>query len=72
MIRLHPRDNVVVARVDMAAGAPVPEEDFVARGKVPAGYKIATAHLRQGDPILKYNTVIGFAGEDIPAGTHGP
>ena len=41
----------------------------MARGKVPAGYKIATAHLRQGDPILKYNTVIGFAGEDIPAGT---
>ena len=69
VIRLHPRDNVVVARVDMAAGAPVPEENVVARGKVPAGYKIATTHLRQGDPILKYNTVIGFAGEDIPAGT---
>ena len=41
----------------------------MARGKVPAGYKIATTRLRQGDPILKYNTVIGFADADIPAGT---
>ena len=72
VIRLHPRDNVVVARVDMAAGAPVPEENVVARGKVPAGYKIATAHLRQGDPILKYNIVIGFAGERHPGRHDGP
>ncbi|MCC7045649.1 MAG: altronate dehydratase [Alphaproteobacteria bacterium] len=73
IIRLHSADNVVVARIDVAAGTPVPEENVVARSKVPAGYKIATRHLGKGDPILKYNTVIGFAGEDISAGTmvHG-
>jgi altronate hydrolase len=69
VIRLHPRDNVVVARADMAAGTPVPEEHLVTRGPVPAGYKIATRHLRKGDPILKYSTVIGFAAEDIEPGT---
>ena len=34
--RLRPSDNVVVARVHMTAGAPVYEENLVARGKVPA------------------------------------
>jgi altronate hydrolase len=69
VIRLHPNDNVVVARVDVDAGASVPGENVTARGKVPAGYKVATQYLKKGDPILKYNTVIGFAGEDITPGT---
>ena len=69
VIRLHPNDNVVVARVDVDAGASVPGENVTARGKVPAGYKVATQYLKKGDPILKYNTVIGFAGEDIVPGT---
>ncbi|HEX2114637.1 MAG TPA: altronate dehydratase family protein [Alphaproteobacteria bacterium] len=69
VIRLHPGDNVVVARTDVAAGTPVPVEGFVIREKVPAGYKIAARDLRNGEPVLKYNVTVGFAGSDIPAGT---
>ncbi|MCB4820566.1 UxaA family hydrolase [Roseicella aerolata] len=69
VIRLHPADNLVVARLDMAPGTPIPGENIIARDQVPAGYKIATAPLRRGDPILKYQVVIGFAADDIPAGT---
>ncbi len=69
VIRLHLDDNVVVARASVPAGAVVPVEGIVTRDQVPAGYKIATADLRAGEPIRKYNTVIGFAGTDIPAGT---
>lgn len=68
-IRLHPADNVVVARVEVEPGTEIPGEGIVARDKVPAGYKIATADLRKGEPVLKYQVVIGFAAEDIPAGT---
>ena len=42
IIRLHPNDNIVVARVDVGIGAEVPSENFTSRSQVPAGYKIAT------------------------------
>ncbi len=73
VIRLHPDDNVVVARVDAGIGTPVPSEGFSLRSQVPAGYKIAARAIRKGEPILKYAVVVGFAAADIPAGTlvHG-
>jgi altronate hydrolase len=73
VIRLHPDDNVVVARVDVEPGTVIPGENVIARQKTQAGYKIATQHLRKGDPVLKYQVTIGFAAEDTPAGTmmHG-
>ncbi|MCI0753788.1 UxaA family hydrolase [Teichococcus vastitatis] len=73
VIRLHPNDNVVVARVPVEPGTSIPGENIVAREAVQAGYKIATRHLRRGEPILKYNVTIGFAADDMPAGTmlHG-
>jgi altronate hydrolase len=69
VIRLHPNDNVVVARIPVQAGTSIPGENMIARDDVIPGYKIATQALRKGDPILKYNVTIGFAGADIPAGT---
>ncbi|KND60617.1 Altronate dehydratase [Candidatus Burkholderia verschuerenii] len=73
VIRLHSGDNVVIARTDVAIGTRVDAEDFVSRSQVAAGYKIAARAIRQGEPIRKYNVVIGFAATDIPAGTlvHG-
>ena len=41
IIRLHPGDNVVVARVDVGIGTVVPSEGFTSRSQVPAGHKIA-------------------------------
>jgi altronate hydrolase len=73
VIRLHPDDNVVVARVDIEPGTVLPGENVVARQKAPAGYKVLTQHVKKGDPVLKYQVTIGFAAEDMPAGTmvHG-
>lgn len=69
VIRLHPNDNVVVARVDIGLGTPVPSEGFTARSQVAAGYKLASRAIVGGEPIRKYDVVIGFAATDIPAGT---
>jgi len=73
VIRLHPDDDVVVARTDIEAGTSIPGENVVTRQRAPAGYKILTRHLRKGDPVRKYQVTIGFAGDDLPAGTmvHG-
>lgn len=68
-IRLDPKDNVVVARMEVQAGTAVQSEGLTTLQKVPAGHKIATRFLGKGEPVLKYNTVIGFASEDILPGT---
>jgi altronate hydrolase len=68
VIRLHPADNIVVARLDVPIGTPVPGENFTSRSQVPAGYKIAARKIRKGEPILKYNTTVGFANADIEPG----
>ena len=41
-IRLHPNDNVVIARETIAASAEVPGERITAADVVPGGHKIAT------------------------------
>lgn len=68
IIRLHPNDNIVVARMDVAIGTPVPSENISIRSQVPAGYKIAAKKITAGDPILKYNVIVGFANTDIEPG----
>lgn len=68
-IRLDPLDNVVVARRDVPAGTAVAAEGLVTRQDVPSGHKVAARDLKQGERVLKYQTIIGFATEDIPAGT---
>src|SRR5262245_10333121 len=71
--RLDPKDNVVVARIDVEPGTLAPGEgdgrQLIALQRVPSGHKLATRDLRKGEPVLKYNTIIGFAAEDAPAGT---
>jgi altronate hydrolase len=77
VIRLHPDDNTVVARIDVVPGMPVEGDNrnpgFLIRDKVLAGYKIAARDLKKGEAILKYNVTVGFAADDIRAGTmlHG-
>jgi altronate hydrolase len=68
-IRLDESDNVVVARVEIPKGSRVEEEDITALQDIPLGHKIASRAVGKGEPILKYNTIIGFAGEDIAPGT---
>ncbi|MDF0601971.1 altronate dehydratase family protein [Psychromarinibacter sp. C21-152] len=68
VIRLDPADNVVVAREDIAAGVSIPSEGVTTNHDVPVGHKLATRPIAKGDPVLKYNTTIGFAGEDIAPG----
>ncbi|MBI5068124.1 MAG: altronate dehydratase [Deltaproteobacteria bacterium] len=68
-LRLHPADNVLVARTDVPAGTAVPEERLVTSSDVAAGHKVAAAAIRRGEPIRKYAEVIGFAGADLAPGT---
>ena len=69
VIRLHPDDNLVIAVHEIAAEESVPSEGITSLHYIPAGHKMATVLIAQGEPIRKYNTVIGFAGVDIGPGS---
>lgn len=67
-IRLNVADNVVVARTNIPAGTALAAESLSVRQDVSLGHKIATRVIAQGEPILKHDTLIGFAAEDIQPG----
>lgn len=70
VIRLDAADNVVVARTEIKAGTQISTENIRALADVPQGHKLATRPIRQNEPILKYNTVIGYASCDLLPGDY--
>jgi altronate hydrolase len=69
IIRLQPEDNVAVARLPLAPGAPL-GDGLAARDPIPSGHKVALVDIAQGEAVRKYGQIIGFASEPIAAGAH--
>ncbi|HEY5897543.1 MAG TPA: altronate dehydratase family protein [Burkholderiales bacterium] len=69
-IRLHPQDDVVIARVEIPAGTLVQRENVRAAVRIPAGHKIAVRAVEKGKPVHRYNQIIGFATQAIAPGDH--
>jgi altronate hydrolase len=68
LIRLHPDDDVAVARRRLLAGETAGA--LTLTGTIPAAHKVALRPLPKGTPIRKYGQFIGRASVDIPAGAH--
>lgn len=69
-IRLHPADDVVIARLQLISGMRVAVEGLTVTGLVPAGHKVAARNIASGSPVRRYGQVIGFASQPIRAGEH--
>jgi len=69
-IRLHPADDVVIARQQLVGGTKLLDEDVVVAGLVPPGHKVATRAIPAGAPVRRYNQIIGFASRAIAPGDH--
>jgi len=69
-IRLHPDDDVVIARQQLVSGTVLLDENVKVTGLVPPGHKVATRAIAQGAPLKRYNQIIGFAKRAIAAGEH--
>ncbi|MDT7649487.1 MAG: altronate hydrolase [Pseudonocardiales bacterium] len=67
-VRLHAADNVVVASRDLDEGTAA--GGLTLRHAVPRGHKVATASIAAGEPVRKYNQIIGFAAVAIEPGDH--
>jgi altronate hydrolase len=69
-VRLHARDNVVVASGRIPAGTALAGEGVTTAEAIPSGHKVATAAIPAGAPVLKYGQVIGSATQAIAPGAH--
>ena len=69
VIRLHPADNVVIARATLLPGAAI-APGIAATERVPAGHKVATAPIAEGEAVRRYGQIIGFATTTIAPGQH--
>ncbi len=69
-IRLHPRDSVVVAIEELSPGTALPGIDVVCKDIVPIGHKVAVKAIASGEPVRKFDQIIGFATRAIAAGEH--
>lgn len=69
-IRLHPNDDVVIARAQLIGGTALAGGNVTVKGMVPPGHKVATRAIAAGEPVRRYNQIIGFASKAITAGEH--
>ncbi|MBK9606561.1 MAG: altronate dehydratase [Betaproteobacteria bacterium] len=67
-IRLHPQDDVVIARQQLVSGTLLRDENITVAGLIPPGHKVATRAIAQGEPVKRYNQIIGFASRPILPG----
>ena len=69
-IRLHPNDDVVIARQQLVSGTTLIDENIKISGLIPPGHKVATRAIGVGEPVKRYDQIIGFAKRPIAAGEH--
>ncbi|MBY0330948.1 MAG: altronate dehydratase family protein [Acetobacteraceae bacterium] len=67
VIRLHPEDGVVIARIALPQGTPVGAGIAAAR-RIPPGHKVATRGHAPGEAVRRYGQIIGFATTPIAPG----
>lgn len=70
ILRVHPKDNVLVALTELKKGEEVSATDcmFSLLADVPAKHKFVTANLETGDHVLMYGVSIGRVVEPIRQG----
>src|SRR5215470_13894777 len=70
LLKLGDQDDVAVALQTVTAGLYLPDFDVTTSTEIPAGHKLALRAIASGDPVRKFNQIIGFATRPIAAGEH--
>ncbi|HEY6180124.1 MAG TPA: altronate dehydratase family protein [Kofleriaceae bacterium] len=71
-LRLHPDDDVVIAKARIAAGSRLETDvgPVALAADIPAGHKISVRPRAAGEPVRRYGQIIGFATVAIAPGEH--
>lgn len=69
-IRVHDGDNIaiVINTRSLPAGIALADGTVLVEG-VPQGHKVAPINLVEGDAVIRYSEVIGYAVEPLPRGS---
>ena len=69
-LRIHPKDNVLVALRDLEQGTPIEFEGlrFNLADKVAAKHKFTLNDLQPDDSIFMYGVLVGKATKPVPQG----
>jgi altronate hydrolase len=67
-LKLGAADDVVVALKPVAAGQSLNGLHLIASTDIPAGHKLAIHSIAPGQPVRKFNQIIGFATQPIAVG----
>ena len=70
VLQLDPNDDVAIAARPLKAGTHLPDQQLDCAQDIPAGHKVAIKPIAQGEPVRRYNQIIGFATAAIAAGDH--
>ena len=69
-LRIHPADDVLIARQQLLGGTRIEAEGITISGLIPPGHKVAARAIAAGAPVRRYNQIIGTAKVAIAAGQH--
>lgn len=71
VLKIHPKDNVLVALQDLAKGDAIKFEDihYILQEDIPAKHKFFMQDMHFGDEIYMYGVLVGKAQFDIPKGS---
>ncbi|MBS1799588.1 MAG: altronate dehydratase [Acidobacteria bacterium] len=69
-LKLGNADDVAVALEPVSEGESLDGLQLSALSDVPAGHKVALGPIAKGDPVRKFNQIIGFAIQPIAPGEH--
>jgi altronate hydrolase len=71
VIKIHPRDNVLVALKDFSKGTTIPYENqiYILQDNVKAKHKIFMHDMRAGSAIIMYGVLVGKLQNDVVSGT---
>src|SRR4030095_349398 len=70
VIRIHPHDDVVIARQQLVGGTRIESEGITVVGLIPPGHKVATRPIAAGAPVRRYDQIIGSAKQAIAPAQH--
>ena len=70
LIVLNKNDNVGVSQFIIPEKTKINGQEIRTIDPIPFGHKVCLKSINKGEPIIKYDQIIGFASKDINAGEH--
>src|SRR6187549_903729 len=71
VLKVHPKDNVIVALTNLKKGETISLEgaDYLIKEDIPAKHKFFTRDMRGGDEVIMYGVLVGKVQKAMESGS---